>query len=64
MKITIEGVQGTKKALLAEVLRAVIVFADPKARVIVRAEDGWVEGAMPNEPTHTIQLKDLPEEEF
>lgn len=57
MKIIIESAQGTKKSLLARAIEATIVFADPSARVIIRGDDGWVEGAMPDNPTHEIITK-------
>ncbi len=64
LKITIEGPQGTKKTLLAEAIRHIVMFENPDAKVLVcDGDDGWVEGAMWKDPTHRIETKLAPSNE-
>lgn len=54
MKITIVGPQGTGKTRSAEVIKRVIIFSDPRARVVIR-EEGVAEGV--EGATHEIETR-------
>ncbi len=56
LKITIEGPQGTGKTLLAEALREILAFSG-KVALVRDADDGWVQGAMVENPDAIIETK-------